>query len=56
MAGVKATTEEAMAWGLVDAVSENPVEKAHELAEDASQADIGHVAGIKGLFRDFREH
>ena len=56
MAGVKATTEEAMEWGLVDAVSENPVEKAHELAEDASQADIGHVAGIKGLFRDFREH
>ena len=56
MAGVKATTEEAMAWGLVDAVSENPVEKARELAEDASQADIGHVAGIKGLFRNFREH
>ena len=56
MAGVKATTEEAMAWGLVDAVSENPVEKARELAEDASQADIAHVAGIKGLFRNFREH
>ena len=50
MAGMKATTEEALAWGLVDVVSEAPMEKAGALAEDACAADRAHVAGIKALF------
>ncbi len=56
MAGVKATSEDAMAWGLVEAVSENPLEKARELAENASQADFAHVTGIKGMFCNSRGH
>ena len=49
MAGQKIEMPEASAIGLVDAVSEDPLAKARELAVDALSADRAHVAAIKAL-------
>lgn len=49
MAGRKIEMPEAQAIGLIDAVSEDPLTAARELAADALSAERSHVAAIKGL-------
>ncbi|MDQ1847063.1 enoyl-CoA hydratase/isomerase family protein [Gemmobacter fulvus] len=51
MAGVKASTEEALAWGLVDRIvpAEALMAEVAALAADAQSATATHVAGIKAL-------
>ncbi|WP_420023064.1 enoyl-CoA hydratase/isomerase family protein [Cereibacter azotoformans] len=51
MAGVKASAEEALAWGLIDRLvpSEDLLAEAETLAADALAARPGHVEAIKGM-------
>ncbi|HEX9858857.1 MAG TPA: enoyl-CoA hydratase/isomerase family protein [Paracoccaceae bacterium] len=51
MAGVKASTEEALAWGLIDCIAapEALLAQAQALAADTLTATPGHVAAIKQL-------
>ncbi len=49
MAGQKIEMPQAQTMGLVDAVSDDPLTTARELAADALAADRTHVAGIKAL-------
>lgn len=51
MAGVKASAEEASAWGLIDRIVDRPalMDAAHALCADAVAATPGHAAAIKGL-------
>ncbi|ULB10843.1 enoyl-CoA hydratase/isomerase family protein [Cereibacter azotoformans] len=51
MAGVKASAEEALAWGLIDRLvpSEDLLAEAEALATDALAARPGHVEAIKGM-------
>lgn len=51
MAGVKATADEALAWGLVDRIvaPDDLMPAARALAADALGADAGHVAAIKAM-------
>lgn len=51
MAGVKVSTEEALAWGLVDRIvpPEALMAEVAALAADAQSATATHVAGIKAL-------
>jgi enoyl-CoA hydratase/carnithine racemase len=51
MAGVKASAEEALAWGLLDRIvaPETLMATAAELAEDAGGATPAHVAAIKAM-------
>ncbi|WP_145108478.1 enoyl-CoA hydratase/isomerase family protein [Cereibacter sediminicola] len=51
MAGVKASAEEALAWGLIDRLvpSEDLLAEAEALAADALAARPGHVEAIKGM-------
>ena len=54
MAGAKLTADEALRFGLVDAVVplSELMPAAHALAEDARGAEAAHVAAIKGFFRE----
>uniref|UniRef100_A4WWX0 Enoyl-CoA hydratase n=1 Tax=Cereibacter sphaeroides (strain ATCC 17025 / ATH 2.4.3) TaxID=349102 RepID=A4WWX0_CERS5 len=51
MAGVKASADEALAWGLIDRLvpSEDLLAEAEALATDALAARPGHVEAIKGM-------
>ncbi|WP_298496962.1 enoyl-CoA hydratase/isomerase family protein [uncultured Maritimibacter sp.] len=49
MAGQKVPAEEALAWGLIDRIVEDPLAEARLLAVDALGASAPHVAGIKAL-------
>lgn len=51
MAGVKASAEEASAWGLIDRIVDRPalMDEARALCADAVTAAPGHAAAIKGL-------
>ncbi len=50
MAGQKIEASDAHAMGLFDALSDDVMAKARDLAADALAADRTHVAGIKALF------
>ena len=54
MAGAKLTADEALRFGLVDAVVplSELMPAAHALAEDARGAEAAHVAAIKGFLRE----
>ena len=41
--------EDALAWGLIDRIVEDPLAEARLLAVDALGASAPHVAGIKAL-------
>jgi len=49
MAGRKIESAEALAMGLIDRVSDDPLAEARILAADALGADLAHIAGIKKL-------
>ncbi len=51
MAGVKATADEALAWGLIDRISaeDTLVDEAFALAEDTLAAGADHAAAIKSM-------
>ncbi|MEM6384907.1 MAG: enoyl-CoA hydratase/isomerase family protein [Pseudomonadota bacterium] len=49
MAGAKVPAEEAQAFGLIDALSNTPLETARSLATDATNASADHVAAIKAM-------
>ncbi|MBV7408258.1 enoyl-CoA hydratase/isomerase family protein [Maritimibacter sp. DP1N21-5] len=49
MAGQKVPAEEALSWGLIDRIVEDPLAEARVLAADVLGASAGHVAGIKAL-------
>ena len=50
MAGQKIAADEALGWGLLDRLADDPVAEAEGLAADAMAASPVHVAGIKVLF------
>ena len=50
MGGLKISAEQALDWGLLDAIGDDPVAKAKELASDVLNAERHHAAAIKGLF------
>lgn len=50
MAGSKIDAETALAWGLLNAVSEDPLGQAADWAADAIAAAPAHAAAIKALF------
>ncbi|MGP3696949.1 enoyl-CoA hydratase/isomerase family protein [Rhodobacter sp. NSM] len=54
MAGVRATAEEALAWGLVDRIveAEQLLAEASLLAADALAAKDGHVQAIKAMIEE----
>jgi enoyl-CoA hydratase len=49
MAGRKIESAEALAMGLIDRVSDDPLAEARILAADALGAEPAHIAGIKKL-------
>jgi len=49
MAGEKIGAQDALAWGLLDRIDEDPLAEAHRLAGAARKASPGHRAGIKAL-------
>ncbi|MDA8585383.1 enoyl-CoA hydratase/isomerase family protein [Rhodobacteraceae bacterium] len=49
MAGQKIDAPEALAMGLFDRISDDPMAKARILAADALDADRAHVSAIKGM-------
>ncbi|MEO1536854.1 MAG: enoyl-CoA hydratase/isomerase family protein [Pseudomonadota bacterium] len=49
MAGQKISAEDARAFGLIDVITETPLETARALAADACGAKASHVAGIKAM-------
>ena len=49
MAGQRIDAEEALAIGLVDRISDDPLATARDLAVDASAAKAAHVAAIKAM-------
>lgn len=49
MSGARVDANEALAMGLIDAISDNPIESARNLASDALGADRRHVAAIKAM-------
>ncbi len=51
MAGAKIAAPEAMAMGLIDRLSDDPLAEAKALAADAMGADHAHVAAIKSMLR-----
>ena len=51
MAGQKLAAEDALAMGLFDALSDDVIAKARDLAADALAAERANVAGIKALFQ-----
>ena len=51
MGGQKVAAEEALSMGLIDRVSETPLDAARALAEDVLGADRAHIAAIKDMLR-----
>ncbi|MBE0414325.1 enoyl-CoA hydratase/isomerase family protein [Yoonia sp.] len=53
MGGQKITAEQALGWGLIDEIVAPDAlhDRATALAQDALQADLTHIAGIKRLIR-----
>jgi enoyl-CoA hydratase/carnithine racemase len=49
MAGAKIETAEALAWGLVDRICDDPLAEARALAADTISASAEHVAAIKRM-------
>ena len=49
MAGAKIETAEALAWGLVDRICDDPLAEARMLATDTISASAEHVAAIKRM-------
>jgi enoyl-CoA hydratase/carnithine racemase len=49
MAGQKIPAEEALTWGLVDRIAENPEAEARTLCADVLAADPAHAAAIKAM-------
>lgn len=49
MAGAKIETAEALAWGLVDRICDDPLAEARMLAADTISASAEHVAAIKRM-------
>jgi len=49
MAGQKIKAGQALEIGLIDAISEDPLDEAQRWANDARQAEAQHVYGIKAL-------
>lgn len=49
MAGAKIETAEALAWGLVDRICDDPLADARALATDTISASAEHVAAIKRM-------
>ena len=49
MAGAKIETAEALAWGLVDRIYDDPLAEARMLAADTISASAEHVAAIKRM-------
>jgi enoyl-CoA hydratase/carnithine racemase len=54
MAGQKIPVEEAMTWGLIDRISETPVQEAQALAADTLSASGAHASAIKALIPSAR--
>lgn len=50
MAGQKVAAADALAWGLIDRISDDPVAEALGLARDVLAADGDHVRAIKAMF------
>ena len=51
MTGQKVDADTAVAWGLIDRLSEDPIAEARVLAADALGADRNHVTAIKSMFQ-----
>lgn len=51
MGGQKVAAEEALSMGLIDRVSETPLDAARALVEDVLGADRAHIAAIKDMLR-----
>ena len=51
MAGQKIAVEEALGWGLIDRIDDDPLACARVLAADVLAAPEGHAAAIKALIR-----
>lgn len=49
MGGQKISAPEALSWGLVDRLSEDPLAEAQAIAADALAADPAHIAAIKRM-------
>lgn len=49
MAGRKVPVEEALGWGLIDQITDDPMAAAHALAADSLGAKPGHAAAIKAM-------
>ncbi|MDO5705231.1 MAG: enoyl-CoA hydratase/isomerase family protein [Paracoccus sp. (in: a-proteobacteria)] len=49
MAGQKIEAAEALSWGLIDRIAEDPLDQARALAADCLAAAPRHVAAIKGM-------
>lgn len=49
MAGQKVPVEEALGWGLIDRIAEDPLAEAQALAADVLAATPAHAAAIKAL-------
>lgn len=49
MAGQKIMAEDALLWGLIDRLDDNPVDAARALAADCIAADPAHVQAIKTM-------
>lgn len=54
MAGQKIPVEEALTWGLIDRISETPVQEAQALAADTLSASVAHATAIKALIPSAR--
>ncbi|MDO5612499.1 MAG: enoyl-CoA hydratase/isomerase family protein [Paracoccus sp. (in: a-proteobacteria)] len=49
MAGARIESPEALSWGLIDRISDDPLGQARELAADCLTASARHVAAIKAM-------
>ncbi|MDO5631867.1 MAG: enoyl-CoA hydratase/isomerase family protein [Paracoccus sp. (in: a-proteobacteria)] len=49
MAGARVESPEALSWGLIDRISDDPLNLARELAADCLSASTRHVAAIKAM-------
>lgn len=49
MAGQKIRAAEALSWGLIDRLADDPATVAHDLAADCLSADPDHVMAIKSM-------
>ena len=51
MAGEKLTAGQAVSFGLIDEIAEDPLARAQEIAQEATQADPSHLGAIKALIQ-----